>query len=79
MAQDDPRHGTWNGYGNLGCRCADCRRANLDHHAATNRAVSKAGTWVRRNHPEVWAALVAAERAALAERESTTRPASAPS
>jgi hypothetical protein len=23
----DPRHGTTNGYGNLKCRCADCRRA----------------------------------------------------
>lgn len=23
----DPRHGTTNGYGNLGCHCGDCRRA----------------------------------------------------
>lgn len=24
----DPRHGTVNGYGNLGCRCQPCRDAN---------------------------------------------------
>lgn len=24
----DPRHGTNNGYGNLGCRCEPCRTAN---------------------------------------------------
>jgi hypothetical protein len=24
----DVRHGTNNGYGNLGCRCSRCRRAN---------------------------------------------------
>lgn len=27
----DRRHGTTNGYKNLGCRCADCRRAVADH------------------------------------------------
>jgi ribosomal protein L37AE/L43A len=27
----DPRHGTTNGYGNLGCRCASCREANTAH------------------------------------------------
>lgn len=24
----DPRHGSANGYNNLGCRCPDCRDAN---------------------------------------------------
>lgn len=24
---EDPRHGTVNGYNNLGCRCADCKTA----------------------------------------------------
>lgn len=27
MTPDDPRHGTWNGYQNLKCRCQDCRTA----------------------------------------------------
>lgn len=27
LAADDPRHGTVNGYGNLGCRCSACRDA----------------------------------------------------
>lgn len=27
LAADDPRHGTWNGYNNLGCRCAHCAEA----------------------------------------------------
>jgi hypothetical protein len=26
---DDPRHGTYNGYSNLGCRCDDCKAANV--------------------------------------------------
>lgn len=34
LADDDPRHGTANGYGNHGCRCDSCRTAN----AATPRA-----------------------------------------
>jgi hypothetical protein len=28
LAADDPRHGTLNGYTNLGCRCDRCRQAN---------------------------------------------------
>lgn len=32
-SDDDPRHGTENGYNNLGCRCARCRAA----HARTYR------------------------------------------
>lgn len=27
MSPDDPRHGTANGYNNLGCRCDRCRAA----------------------------------------------------
>jgi hypothetical protein len=27
LAADDPRHGTTNGYDNLGCRCSQCREA----------------------------------------------------
>ena len=27
LAPDDPRHGTDNGYSNLGCRCQPCRDA----------------------------------------------------
>lgn len=34
LAADDPRHGTPNGYGNLGCRCDACRSAHAAAHAA---------------------------------------------
>lgn len=30
MKDDDPRHGTYNGYSNLGCRCQPCRDANAE-------------------------------------------------
>ena len=30
LAPDDPRHGTANGYGNLGCRCERCKTAYAD-------------------------------------------------
>jgi hypothetical protein len=30
----DPRHGTYNGYRNLSCRCDDCRAANTAYHGA---------------------------------------------
>ncbi len=30
---EDPRHGTTNGYGNLGCRCERCRAAHRERHA----------------------------------------------
>lgn len=33
MGADDPRHGTTNGYGNLGCRCDACKEANRVGHA----------------------------------------------
>jgi hypothetical protein len=32
MNDDDPRHGTVNGYGNLKCRCDRCREAWRDKH-----------------------------------------------
>jgi hypothetical protein len=28
----DPRHGTVNGYSNLGCRCPECRQAWTEYH-----------------------------------------------
>jgi hypothetical protein len=31
LAPDDPRHGTTNGYNNLGCRCDACRAAKLEY------------------------------------------------
>ena len=33
---DNPRHGTANGYNNLGCRCVECRAAWAAHHRAQN-------------------------------------------
>jgi hypothetical protein len=36
----DERHGTRNGYGNLGCRCTDCRDANTEWQAS-NRALMR--------------------------------------
>jgi hypothetical protein len=41
LAPDDPRHGTTNGYGNYGCRCEACCRANTE-----------AMRDYRRRHPE---------------------------
>lgn len=35
---DDPRHGTANGYGNLGCRCLRCCAANTANHYAWEHA-----------------------------------------
>lgn len=37
LAPHDPRHGTPNGYGNLGCRCGACRAANTAHIAERRR------------------------------------------
>ena len=34
LAEDDPRHGTSNGYGNHGCRCNACRAAHAAAHSA---------------------------------------------
>jgi len=32
LAEADPRHGTVNGYRNLGCRCPACRQASTRNH-----------------------------------------------
>ena len=32
LEPDDPRHGTYNGYINLGCRCEPCREAHRVEH-----------------------------------------------
>jgi hypothetical protein len=34
LPDGDPRHGTYNGYVNRGCRCTDCRAANTAFHIA---------------------------------------------
>ncbi len=51
LAPDDPRHGTTNGYGNLGCRCERCTAAQrVSHHAymlrqrASGRIVGRHGS-----------------------------------
>ena len=38
LARNDPRHGTANGYTNLGCRCDACRDANTAYRKATGTA-----------------------------------------
>lgn len=47
----DPRHGTTNGYGNLGCRCDACREAHrinhrkyMDRMRAEGRTLGRHGT-----------------------------------
>lgn len=32
LAANDPRHGTYNGYSNLRCRCKACCAANTEQH-----------------------------------------------
>lgn len=46
LADDDPRHGTTNGYGNLGCRCDACRKANRENHARYMERVRASGALV---------------------------------
>lgn len=43
LSDDDPRHGTTNGYGNLGCRCDACRAAHAVHHARYMKRKREAG------------------------------------
>lgn len=52
MDEDDPRHGTANGYGNLGCRCAACREANRVNHSRYMERVRASGELasVNRSH-----------------------------
>ena len=41
LAADDPRHGTPNGYNNLGCRCRPCTKANSDYNRERNHATGR--------------------------------------
>lgn len=43
LADDDPRHGTINGYNNLKCRCDLCRDANTKSHAAYMKRIRRDG------------------------------------
>jgi len=43
LADDDPRHGTSNGYGNHGCRCDACRSAHAAAHSAYIKRQREAG------------------------------------
>ena len=43
LTDDDPRHGTSNGYGNLGCRCDRCKAAHAAAHAKYMKARRDAG------------------------------------
>lgn len=80
LAPDDPRHGRYATYTVLRCRCDLCRKANADaarkrraepssqangSMRARSRAENAAATWVRHNHPEVWASLLEEAHAAL--------------
>ena len=38
LADDDPRHGTYNGYSNWRCRCEPCRRAASAYHGTRRKA-----------------------------------------
>lgn len=43
MLPDDQRHGTANGYSNLGCRCGECRAAKATDQRAQNAARARRG------------------------------------
>lgn len=43
MLSDDPRHGTVNGYSNLGCRCDECRASWASHLQAQRAARARRG------------------------------------
>jgi hypothetical protein len=64
LALDDPRHGTNNGYKNLGCRCDDCRKAGVAWHRE----------WLHRTGRVLpWDVYVAERRANLAPHGTETR------
>ena len=48
ISGDDPRHGTYNGYTNLGCGCAECRTAASEQarKAKARRATEEPPHWV---------------------------------
>lgn len=58
-------HGRVGTYMNRGCRCEVCRtawaeyRRDLPSARRSQRANNEAAKWVRRNHPDVWAELLA--------------------
>jgi hypothetical protein len=49
LSDDDPRHGTANGYGNHGCRCDACKEANRITHARYLRKVLAEGSLTGEN------------------------------
>lgn len=46
MAEDDPRHGTLDGYTNWMCRCEECREA-----WAVNRRIQSGGSGPKNSKP----------------------------
>jgi hypothetical protein len=75
MSPDDPRHGTTNGYTNLGCRCARCRAAHAAYvraHRRENTAAAVArkgaiGVLIERHRKEYDRLLLLARRGELEE------------
>lgn len=53
LDDDDPRHGTSNGYGNCGCRCDACRAAHAATHAAYIKRQREEGRVVGRHGSSV--------------------------
>lgn len=49
LTEDDPRHGTTDGYGNHKCRCARCRKANTIAHAEYLARVRREGRTLGRH------------------------------
>lgn len=52
LPPDDPRHGTYNGYSNHGCRCGPCRTANTAN--SKRRRTSGALTEDDPRHGQPW-------------------------
>jgi hypothetical protein len=45
LDSDDPRHGTTNGYTNLGCRCYECRSAWREYVREKNHRLGRHRPW----------------------------------
>jgi hypothetical protein len=45
LPPDDPRHGTDNGYRNLGCRCDECRKATAIAQLAYMHRSGRSRPW----------------------------------
>jgi hypothetical protein len=41
LADDDPRHGTANGYKNYACRCDECRKAWAEYFKKVRKSRAK--------------------------------------